>query len=73
MVEKLQTLLEHKRKQKRFEMRERAEKHQKEQARIDQHKAVKRRELAKQAYRRLGKREKRAAAAASQTIDDFSL
>jgi len=55
----LKALHEHKRKQERAAMRERAAQHQKQQARIDASRAVKRRERAKHAFYRLGQLEKR--------------
>ena len=67
MVSKLKLLYAHKRKQQREEMRARAATHQKEQERIDKHRQAKHNELKKQAYRRLGKQEKR-----NSSMNDFS-
>ena len=55
----MKTLHEHKRKQERAAMRERAAEHQKQQARIESSRAVKRKERAKHGFYRLGQLEKR--------------
>jgi len=59
MMKMLTTVYEHKRKQDRIEMRERAFKHQKVQSKIEESKDVKRKQRAKHAYYLLGQAEKR--------------
>ena len=59
LMKMLKTLHEHKRKQERAAMRERAAQHQKQQDRIESSRAVKRKERAKHAFYRLGQLEKR--------------
>jgi len=54
----LKTIHEHKRSQERAAMRERAAQHQKQQARVEASRAVKRKERAKHAFYRLGQLEK---------------
>jgi len=61
----LKTLHDHKRREQRAVMRERAAKHQQQQARIEASRAVKRKERAKHAFYRLGQLEK------SQRKDDL--
>jgi len=59
MMKMLRTLYDHKRKQERIAMRERASQHEKQQERIEASRAVKRKERAKHAFYRLGQMEKR--------------
>ena len=59
LMKMLKTIHDHKRKQQRAIMRERAAQHQKQQARIESSRAVKRKERAKHAFYRLGQLEKR--------------
>ena len=61
----LKTIHEHKRRQERAIMRDRAARHQQQQARIEASRAVKRKERAKHAFYRLGQLEK------SQNKDDL--
>jgi len=65
LMKMLKTIHEHKRCQERAVMRERAAQHQKQQARIEAGRAVKRKERAKRAFYRLGQLEK------SQGKDDL--
>ena len=55
----LKTLHEHKMKQRRVEMRQRAASHQKEQAKIEAARQAKQKEVKKQIYRVMGKKEAR--------------
>lgn len=59
LMKMLKTMHEHKMKQRRSEMRDRAAKHQKDQAKVDVARSLKRRELKKQVYRKIGKQEVR--------------
>ena len=59
LMKMLKTIHDHKRKQERAVMRERAAQHQKQQARIEASRSVKRKERAKHAFYRLGQLEKR--------------
>lgn len=59
LMKQLKMLHEHKMKQRRIAMRDRAAQHQKQQEREDAKRDVKQRELKKQIYRHLGKEEKR--------------
>jgi len=59
LMKMLKTIHDHKRKQQRAIMRERAAQHQKQQTRIESSRAVKRKERAKHAFYRLGQLEKR--------------
>lgn len=58
-MKRMKVMYEHKRKQERATMRQRAEQHQKQMARIEAGRAVKRKERAKHAYFLLGQSEKR--------------
>ena len=57
MVSMLKTLYTHKQKQRRDEMRDRAAKHQKKMAVIEDARTDKRKERQKDAYRRMGKKQ----------------
>lgn len=57
-MKRLKVIYEHKRKQERATMRQRAEQHQKLMSRIEASRAVKRKERAKHAYFLLGQAEK---------------
>ena len=59
LMKMLKTIHDHKRKQERAVMRERAAQHQKQQAHIEASRSVKRKERAKHAFYRLGQLEKR--------------
>ena len=59
LMKMLKTIHDHKRKQERAAMRERAAQHQKQQTRVEASRAVKRKERAKHAFYRLGQLEKR--------------
>lgn len=59
VMKMLKTVYEQKRKQSRVAMRERACEHQKQQAKIEASRNVKRKERAKHAYYLLGQAEKR--------------
>ena len=59
LMKMIKTLHEHKRKQERLAMRERAAQHQKQQAHVEASRAVKRKERAKHAFFLLGQAEKR--------------
>jgi len=65
LMKMLKTIHEHKRRQERTVMRDRAARHQQQQARIEASRAVKRKERAKHAFYRLGQLEK------SQNKDDL--
>jgi len=58
MMKRLKVMYEHKRKQERAVMRQRAELHEKQMSRIEAGRAVKRKERAKHAYFLLGQAEK---------------
>ena len=59
MMNRLKVLYEHKRRQERALMRQRAAQHQKQMSRVEASRAVKRKERAKHAFFLLGQAEKR--------------